>query len=404
MIADGFVYTSSENHAQMTKMSRLNLHLLFLAFGIGANIASAQTSEPAPGTYTVLHSFSPADGVGSSAPLVQATNGDFYGTAPDGGSSSCYSGNSLANECGTLFRITPAGVLTALYDFCSQGCSDGSGPYEAPVQASNGYMYGTTLNGGVTCVASGCGTIFKASLDGNATTLYRFCAQAGCPDGFNPFGGLVQAASGDLYGTTFGSLGSCMDDPAGTNCGTVFKITPSGALTTLYTFCTQSGCADGTHPYGGMIQATNGDFYGTTENGGNNNPACSFGCGTIFRITPAGSLTTLYSFCSKDGCADGLGATGLVLASNGDLYGTTGGGGAGVNCPAYRTSGCGTVFRITPGGILTTLHNFCSSIGCADGYEAGALIQAANGDYYGTTVEEEPSAAARYSRSLRAGS
>ena len=140
-------------------------------------------------------------------------------------------------------------------------------------------------------------------------------------------------------------------------CGTIFKITPSGTLTTLHSFCAQSNCTDGESPEAGLIQATNGNFYGTTYQGGAN--CAPDGCGTIFKITPSGTLTTVYSFCSQSGCSDGYyPEAGLIQASNGDFYGTTTFGGAG---------GVGTVFKITPSGTLTTLHSFCSQSNCTDG-------------------------------------
>jgi uncharacterized repeat protein (TIGR03803 family) len=121
------------------------------------------------------------------------------------------------------------------------------------------------------------------------TSLFSFDGT----DGGQPHAGLVRATNGDLYGTT--TKGSSVNDDA----GTVFKITPRGTLTTLYTFCSQSGCRDGIYPDAGLVQATNGDLYGTTFEGGAN------GLGTAFKIAPSGSLTTLYSFCSLNDCADG---------------------------------------------------------------------------------------------------
>ena len=101
----------------------------------------------------------------------------------------------------------------------------------------------------------------------------------------------MQATNGDFYGTTYdgGTYGD----------GTVFRITPSGALTTLYSFCAQTNCTDGVNPVAGLVQTANGDFYGTTEHGGAHN------AGTVFQITPSGTLTTLYSFCSQTKCTDG---------------------------------------------------------------------------------------------------
>lgn len=137
--------------------------------------------------------------------------------------------------------------------------------------------------------------------------------------GAEPTGLLVQATDGNLYGTTF--AGGLNNSTYCLTCGTVFKITPSGKLTTLYEFCSQGigfGCTDGAGPLGGLIQATDGNFYGTTSNGGAN------GLGTVFKITPGGKLTTLYTFCSQSDCTDG-GApyAGLIQATDGNLYGTT---------------------------------------------------------------------------------
>ena len=313
-------------------------------------------------TLTTLRNFNGTDGAGPLAGLVQATDGNLYGTASAGGAN----GNN-----GTVFKITPSGKLTRLYSFCAQsGCLDGAGPNAGLVQATKGEyygsgdFYGTTYGGGV----NGNGTIFRITPSGTLTTLYRFCSQSGCLDGANPYdAGLVQAAIGDFYGTTY-------NGGANENNGTVFKITPSGALTTLYSFCAQSGCTDGAGPNAGLVQATNGDLYGTARFSGAN----GFFSGTVFKITPSGTLTTLYSFCSQSGCTDGQSPeAGLVQAANGDLYGTTVLGGA---------NGWGTVFEITPSGTLTTLYSFCSQSGCTDGeLPQSGLVQATNGEFYGTT-------------------
>ena len=220
-------------------------------------------------------------------------------------------------------------------------------PYGALLQATDGNLYGTTEAGG----ANGVGTVFKITTSGTLTTLYSFCSQSGCMDGYLPYAGLVQATNGDLYGTTGFGGASCADTGG---CGTIFKITKSGALTTLHSFCSQNGCPDGKKPFAGLIQATNGNLYGTTVGGGAN------GGGTLFKITTSGTVTTLYSFCSQSACADGQTPLAvLVQATNGDLYGTTGFGGA--NCA--DTGGCGTIFKITKSGTLTTLHSFFSQNG-----------------------------------------
>jgi uncharacterized repeat protein (TIGR03803 family) len=345
------------------------LGILCLIVALTAMVSPGQDGKPSIPTFATLHSFDGTDGALPAAGLAQATNGNLYGTAFAGG----------ANDGGTIFKITPGGILTTLYNFCSQGgssCTDGALPLAGLVQATDGDFYGTTLEGGANdkhlCndgFGGGCGTIFKTTPAGVLTTLYSFCSQSGCTDGANPLAGLVQATDGNFYGTTqSGGANLC----GGYGCGTVFKITPGGMLTTLHTFCSESGCADGANPLAGLVQATDGNFYGTTQSGGAN------GSGTVFKITPSGTLTTLHTFCSESRCADGIYPyAGLVQATNGYLYGTTQQGG---------TADYGTVFKITPGGTLTTLYSFCSQSGCTDGfYPMAALVQATDGNLYGTT-------------------
>ncbi|HTS34864.1 MAG TPA: choice-of-anchor tandem repeat GloVer-containing protein [Candidatus Solibacter sp.] len=314
-------------------------------------VASAQT-------FTLLHGFDSTDGNQPYAGLVLATDGNLYGTTIYGG----------ATNHGTIFRITRGGILTTLYSFCSQtDCPDGEVPFAGLIQANDGSLYGTTLMGG----ASGNGTVFKITLKGALTTLHSFCSESGCTDGGNPYAGLVQATDGNLYGTT---------ESHGINsAGTVFKITPSGTLTTLYSFCSQVDCADGENPSAGLVQAANGRFYGTTVYGGDNTNTCGVECGTIFEITPGGRFTRLYSFCSQSDCVDGAHPrAALVQATDGSFYGTTADGG---------TNGYGTVFKINAAGKLTTLYSFCQQSGCTDGQTPyGALVQATDGNFYGTTL------------------
>jgi uncharacterized repeat protein (TIGR03803 family) len=229
--------------------------------------------------------------------------------------------------------------------------SNGSGPYLMSLtQGTDGMFYGSTRVGGT----YGSGSIFKMSPDGTVTTLHNFCRKTNCPDGRGPIGALLLGTDGDFYGTT--EFGGGKDDD-----GTVFKITAAGKLTTLVSFDGTNGAS----PYAGLIQV-NGDFYGTTEAGGTND------YGTVFKITPSGTLTSLHSFSfSVDGAEP---QAALVEATNGDLYGTTYQGGP--------TTDYGTLFKITTGGTLTTLHNFQSTDGA---YPRDPLIQAANGKLYGTT-------------------
>jgi uncharacterized repeat protein (TIGR03803 family) len=370
--------------------------------------------------FRTLASFNETDGASPRSSLVQGTDGNFYGTTHSGGHT-VY----CADDCGTVFEITPNGALTSLYTFCSQNfCTDGSSP-NGLVQATDGNFYGTTEFGG----ANGAGTVFKITPGGMLTTLYSFCPQTNCPDGDGPQAGLVQGTDGNFYGTTFN--GGYTGDNCGTyfGCGTVFKITPSGTLTTLHSFCTQVRCPDGENPWAGLVQASDGNFYGTTSAGGagtygsvfkitpsgtlttlhsfNDNDGsaplaalvqttdgnlygttyfggnCLGSCGTVFKITPSGTFSTLHTFCPQSGCTDGQNPEGaLVQATDGNLYGTTQGGGPTQFCGG----GCGTVFEITASGTLTTLYIFCSQSNCADGsYPSAGLVQATDGNFYGTT-------------------
>jgi uncharacterized repeat protein (TIGR03803 family) len=335
------------------------------------------------GKLSILYSFCArtncTDGQEPLAGLVQATNGNFYGTT-------LYGGTTFN---GTIFEITPAGNLTTIYNFCSQpNCADGAAPEAPVIEASNGNFYGTTVAGGMNSVEcsyfGSCGTIFEVTPAGKLTTLYSFCSQPSCSDGSQPSAALVQASTENFYGTTRnggntdGSPGYCSN--VGSGCGTVFEITPAGKLTTLYSFCSQFSCTDGFEP-GTLVQASNGNFYGTTTGGGTNNG------GTLFEITPAGQLTTLYNFCSQPNCADGeTPAAGLVDATDGNFYGTTANGGTNVSgCSNYQKNGCGTIFELSPAGELTTLYNFCSQPNCTDSFEPGTMLQATNGDFYGPT-------------------
>jgi uncharacterized repeat protein (TIGR03803 family) len=271
--------------------------------------------------------------------------------------------------------MTPSGTLTTLYSFCAQpNCADGQNPI-GPLVSTSSALYGTTQFGGITnasCNGS-CGTAFSISPAGELTTLHSFDGA----DGGVPLGGLVQGQGGNLYGTTFngGAIDTC---PTG-GCGTVFKMTTGGSVTTLHSFCAQSKCTDGATPYAGLVQGTDGNLYGTTIAGGETTSYWISGAGIVFKITPEGQFTTLHSFSGTDGAGP---TAALVQASDGNFYGTTQYGG---NSSACGASGCGTIFRITPGGTLTTLYSFCvKGYPCPDGdFPVGGLTQASNGELYG---------------------
>jgi uncharacterized repeat protein (TIGR03803 family) len=315
------------------------LCLILLFCGAITTVSPAQTIDP-------LVSFDSANGESPSyTALVQGSDSYLYGTTSGGG----------ANGDGTVFKISTAGDLITLHSF---DVTDGESPEAGLALATNGAFYGTTSGGG----ANGDGTVFKISTAGKLITLHSFAGA----DGAYSTAVLLQAANGDFYGTTeYG--GAHLSDCGGRGCGTVFKMTAAGKLTTLYSFCVASGCADGAQPVAGLVLFSNGNFYGTTSSGGAN------GDGTVFEITPNGALTTLYSFCSLSGCADGAQPMAGLLQANGNFYGTTYAGGA---------NGLGTIFNITSQGALTTLHSF---VGTDGEYPTAGLLQATDGNLYGTT-------------------
>jgi uncharacterized repeat protein (TIGR03803 family) len=274
--------------------------------------------------------------------LAQGTNGILYGTTYWGGS----------RLSGTVFSLTTNGAFATLVSFNG---TNGANPTAAPVQGADGRLYGTTFRGG----AVGAGTVFVMTAEGMLTTLYSFAFDG---DGGYPSGELVQAADGSFYGTT--TAGGLSD------CGTVFRITPSGVLTNLHLF----NGADGKFPTGALAQGCDGSFYGLTSAGG------AYENGTVFRITPAGALTTLYSFTGgSDGYAP---VAALVRGSDCNFYGVT------KNSRLMDFEIYGTVFRITPDGTLSTLHKF-GDLALNDGlYPYAGLLQSTDGNLYGTTYTD----------------
>ena len=326
-----------------------------------------------------------------SGGLVQATNGKLYGTTYDGGT----------NDKGTVFSITTNGTLTTLHSFND---ADGAGPSAGLAQGTDAKFYGTTSDGG----ANDEGTVFSITAGGALTSLDSF----DYTDGDLPYyAGVVQGPNGQFYGTTLygGADGE----------GTVFSVTTSGTLTTVHSF----DITDGAQPDAGLVQGADGSFHGTTQLGG------AHSAGTVFSITAGGILTTLYSFCATGGnCTDGLlPRAGLIQATDGMFYGTTAEGGAFFDGTVFSitaggrlttlhsfdktdgyypqaavvqgtdgnfygttryggTNNKGTIFKITPSGPLTTLHNFCSEPNCTDGsFPYAGLVQDTNGTFYGAT-------------------
>jgi uncharacterized repeat protein (TIGR03803 family) len=368
-----------------------------------AGQASAQTLT----VLTSLSSVAPPGGGGNLVwTLVQGLDGNFYGTTQGGGETCA---NNPFATCGVVFKVTPAGKLTVPYDFCQNDCTDGGAPFSGLFLSPSGKFYGTTTSGGVnhngalyeitpsgvlTTLhsftgtnaegipygpvveadgafygitglggAAAYGTIYKVTPNGTLTTLHTFSGTDGDEVGLEAEG-LLEAPNGDFYGATaYGTLNS-------NGCGTIFKMTSKGAFKTLYGFASSS--TQGCGPFDGLVQAPDGDFYGTTVGGGPAND------GTIFKMTPSGTLTSLYSFCSQSNCADGsMPNAGMILGTDGNFYGTTIYGGA---------TNQGTIFQITPAGAYKVLYSFCSQSGCTDGASSySRLIQATDGKFYGTT-------------------
>src|SRR5579872_1986911 len=381
------------------KLNFSNILLIFSVFCAATTIAaSAQT-------ISTLVNFNGTNGYQPGSPLVQSTDGNFYGVTYYGGTpTSCPLGGGY--NCGTVFKMTAAGELTTLYNFCTQAkCSDGGNP-DSLIQASDGNFYGTTFIGGAsTAYCNGCGTIFRITPSGNLTTLHTFCLQAGCTDGEKP-DELIQATDGNFYGVA--SLGGAYHN------GSVFELTAAGKFKTLYDFCAQTNCPDGRltvslmqaidgnlygttyysgaynggtlfqitlggklttlfslHKPNSLIQGSDGALYGTTGAGGNADH------GIVFRVSPAGKLTTLHSFCGLN-CATGDSpGAGVIEGSDGNLYGSAG--------LAGLTYYAGALFEITSSGAFHTLYLFCSLDNCFDGWGPGQLMQATSGTFYGTT-------------------
>ena len=324
-------------------------------------------------TETLLHSFAGnSDGSYPNSSLV-AVKALFFGTTSNGGSGGC----TKVDGCGTVYTIDASGHETVVTTF--KGGTDGEAPNQLLLDPDTTTLYGTTWYGGSSGCAlkggntTGCGTVFQLSPSDSEKVIYRF---PGGVKGANPDSGLSNFKSLFYGETAAGGKGGCYyaDQPG---CGLIYSVTKSGDVKVIYTF---AGGTDAGSPIGGLTPYK-GELYGTSSAGGAR-PACgySYGCGTVFKVTPSGKETVLHVFTGKrdDGS---LPETGLVLL-NGAFYGTTRAGGTQDCGTTAYFFGCGTVFEITPSGVEKTIHNFGAG---GDGrYPSGLFV--VNGVLYGTTL------------------
>jgi uncharacterized repeat protein (TIGR03803 family) len=320
------------------------------------------------GRESVLYSFgNDPDGNNPSASLVRGPGGTLYGTTSFGG----------PHGFGTVFKLAKVGNTvqeTTVYSF--QGGTDGAGPNSGLVWDAAGNLYGTTISGGGTdCLSGsgGCGTVFKINAaTGQETVLYAF---KGFPDGENPPRGLVRDSVGNLYGTT--QIGGA------SNYGTVFMVSANGQETILHSF---TGPPDGAMPAAGLLRDAAGNLFGTTASGGNSNNFAECGplaCGTVFKVTNTGVESVLYNFSGSTNTDESFPFGGLVEDSAGNLYGTTAGAGV-ANSSCVTSGGCGTIFKLDHAGTLTTLHNFSFSDGASP---RATMTMDGSGNLYGTTLD-----------------
>jgi uncharacterized repeat protein (TIGR03803 family) len=339
----------------------------------------ARQSSDTGSLETILYAFEgSADGTYPAAALIADMSGVLYSTTQEGGGG-CKPPIVGLNGCGTVFKLKPSGtryVKSVLHSF--KGGRNGEVLAGGLVAGNAGVFFGTTNGGGGPCAVQnlihGCGTVFKLTPSRRGyveSVLHRFTGN----DGAAPVAGLILDGTGALYGTTYYGGSSCVIQEG---CGTAFKLTPSGSGYNFSDIHRFRGGHDGAVPYGGLVADNAGDLYGTTTGGGKSS------LGTVFKLIPSGtgySENVLYSF---SGGSDGSGPDGGVIVDNlGALYGTTAGGGS---C-TMQSSGCGTVFKLTPSGSGYSESVLYSFRGGYDGWNPTAgLIADSAGALYGTTT------------------
>ena len=308
----------------------------------------------ASGTFTLLHTFAGDGSEGQSCNgLLLGTDGNFYGTCEMGGNNSA--------STGTFFQVTPTGTLTVLhfFDGTFSGTTDGCYPLGLPVQASDGNFYGTTFE----CGVNDAGILYKITPAGVFSVIHPFAF--GSADGNQPEGALIQGSDGNLWGTlSFGGAN---------NGGAVFKSTLKGTESLVFSFASCPGTTTGCNPFAGLVQGTDGNYYGTAEQGGANNQ------GVAFKVTPGGTYTLLHSFNS----ATDMGAypiLPLTLVTDGNFYGVA------TDCIG---GGCSPadLFEITSKSVFTDIFNFPVLGGNNNSVPLSPLLLSTTGTFYATTYE-----------------
>jgi uncharacterized repeat protein (TIGR03803 family) len=371
----------SHSFARISGNQRFWLAALLLA-GFQASLAHAQLTQLYAFQYDATSISNYPDGENPLAELIEGADGNYYTTTQSGGSGACPGQSAAIPGCGTIVKITPAGVFSVLYSFpydsSNNSAPNGVNPQAGLLQGPDGNFYGVAAYGGTGgdfCGTNveifGCGTAFKVTPGGVFTTLHNFCGGNGCgslaTDGAAPIGRLAIGSDGNLYGTT--QSGGIYQGHY--NSGTIFRVSLSGAYQIMHIFTGANGAGDGENPAAGLTFASDGNFYGTTEFGGTS------GFGTVFRMNLAGTVTILQSFAQFDpNGAQPMGA--LIQASDGNLYGTCYSGGA---------NGWGTVFRISTSGAFAKLYDFTQAAGNVGYLPKAGVIQASDGNLYGTTWE-----------------
>jgi uncharacterized repeat protein (TIGR03803 family) len=356
----------------------LGVCLAVVAPGAGPNAAAAST-------LTTIYSFCPPGGDGSCSDgyqpwgsLVRDSRGNLFGVTPVGGADGCNA------NCGVIYEVKKNKTFKVVYAFCKTGggCKDGANPHGGLIIDVNGNLYGTVNSYG----KYDNGGIFRISSSGKKySVLYSFCSKANCADGTGSAStGSVLTYPGAASGAPYDGVSPLYGVATGggaNDSGVIFELQPAGrkwTYTVLYSFCSQSNCADGATPRGLMSDAS-GNLYGTTNAGGGNNIDFNhYGGGTVFKMSGF-SYQKLYSFCAQANCNDGEYPAGsTVMDGQGNLVGTTTWGG----------SKRGTLFKIDPSGAYTKLYDFCSQPSCADGDlpYADPFIDA-NGNLFGAASD-----------------